>query len=70
METNKGIFDVLNGGEVEDLWEKVRFLSALWASVQLNLKTTFSSIFLDWKAAVEFLCFWPRVYLFLRLLLL
>lgn len=41
MEGNKRIFDDYNGAEVEDLLEKVRFWSALWASVLVKFKDYF-----------------------------
>lgn len=40
MKRNRRIFEVHEEAEIEELWKRIRFWSALWASVSGLLKIT------------------------------
>ena len=53
LERNRRIFDNFKGVGVEELWERVRFWSSLWASITPEFRDIlFSSILLDWRAVL------------------
>ncbi|KAL6286480.1 hypothetical protein ACE6H2_010870 [Prunus campanulata] len=53
LERNRRIFDDCSGGSVLEVWERVKFGAALWASVTIELrKYSYSYIARDLVAAV------------------
>lgn len=51
-EKNQRIFEDIRGMEAEEVWEKVKYWAAPWASVfPIFRSIALSDIILDWKAA-------------------
>lgn len=51
----KWIFEDYRGAGVEELWDRVKFSSALWGSVSINFNDCILfCILLDWKAGVVY----------------
>lgn len=47
-------FDGYRGADIEELWERVRALSSLWASISSEFRDVpLPSILLDWQPAID-----------------
>lgn len=52
-ERNRRIFENIEGDEIDQIWDRIRFWSSLWLSTTSEFRDlSLSFILSDWKAAI------------------